>query len=182
MVSIKNKKILALFVILFLTLLLFVFNSRINNVNANEDDDDDEGKAFETETIQHLNCYINKEQPYLNKQPCVNIEEYVLSHAEMNFDNIMANNYTQEIETETNGYYKSESYFFPTYIYQKFWVETNRYINNASIFIQDDGNPYNYEEETSWGIAIVNCSNDGTPNPNATLGQMSMPHPITSNA
>ncbi|MFW9875161.1 MAG: hypothetical protein ACFFG0_18810, partial [Candidatus Thorarchaeota archaeon] len=70
-----------------------------------------------------------------------------------------------------------------TYIYQKFPVEMNQYINNVSILIQDINDPTSFTDENSWEVSIVNCLNDpdGTPNsyPNGTLGTLKKPHPIT---
>ncbi len=93
----------------------------------------------------------------------------------MIFENITAINYTKNIENNPTEFVYSEDK--PLYIYQKFSVEINQYINDVSIFIQDIINAYNYTDENSWEVAILNCSDDLHGTPNSTLGTLQKPHP-----
>ncbi|MFX1317432.1 MAG: Ig-like domain-containing protein, partial [Promethearchaeota archaeon] len=134
------------------------------------------GKVFSNMTHYNPDCYINKENPNQNIQPSIYIPDYNISHAKMYFENIRAINYTKDIELNpTEITYSSENE--PMYIFQKFYVAVNRYVNNVSIFIQDIINLYNYSEANSWEVAIVNCKDDGIPN-NETLGELVKPHPL----
>lgn len=135
-------------------------------------------RVYETQTISSSNCYINKENPSANVQPSIYIPNRILSYADMSFENIRAINYTKIIEPESTNFIECDENL-PLYIYQKFSVEISCYVNNLTIFIQDNINKDLYNEENSWEVAIVNCSNDekGTPT-NFTLGVLSKPHPF----
>ncbi|MFX1366656.1 MAG: hypothetical protein ACFE9Y_17180, partial [Promethearchaeota archaeon] len=137
------------------------------------------GKDFSNLTTFIENCYINKDNPGLNFQPSVFIPNYNISYAKLYFENITALNYTRNIETEPSEYILSYSETEPIYVYQKFSVETDQYINNISIFIQDIIDEDYYSDENSWEVSIVNCSNDflGTPNSIGILGTLQKPHP-----
>ncbi|MFX0080927.1 MAG: hypothetical protein ACFE94_04165 [Candidatus Hodarchaeota archaeon] len=135
------------------------------------------GKIFSNITSISKYCYINRDQPGLNVQPSIYIPNYNISHAKMSFENITAVNYTRYIENDFSEFISS-SRVEPTYIYQKFAVEISQYINNVSILIQDINNPTSFTDENSWEVAIVNCSNDGTPNTVENLGVLQKPHPI----
>ncbi len=134
------------------------------------------GKLFTDITSISSNCYVNREQPNLNVQPSVYIPNYNLSHAKMYFENITAMNYTKEVEIDPTQFISSSDEG-PLYIYQKFAVQLSQYVNNISIFIQDIVNTYNFTEENSWEVAIVNCTLEGAPN-NETLGELTKPHPL----
>jgi len=135
------------------------------------------GKIFSNITGINKNCYINREQPDLNNQPEIYIPNYNISHASMSFENITAINYTRYIEDDFSEFmFSSEN--GPTYIYQKFSVEINQYINNISILIQDINNPLSFTDENSWEVAVVNCTNDGTPNSEEVLSILKKPHPL----
>ncbi|MFX1553172.1 MAG: hypothetical protein ACFFBV_04530 [Promethearchaeota archaeon] len=138
------------------------------------------GKNFLNITINNKDCYVNREFPGLNNQPKLNILGYNISYARMNFENITAINYTRNIEEDFSEFILS-SVNGPTYVYQKFAIEINQYVNNVSILIQDINDPTNFTDENSWEVAIVNCLNDtyGTPNPNENeiLGSLQKPHP-----
>ncbi|MFW9970151.1 MAG: hypothetical protein ACFFDF_08120 [Candidatus Odinarchaeota archaeon] len=139
------------------------------------------GKVFSNITdIINKDCYINQEFPSLNNQPSIFIPNYNISYAKMSFENITALNYTRNIENDFSEFIFS-SHNGPKYVYQKFAIELNQYINNVSILIQDINNPTSFTDENSWEIAIVNCLNDtkGTPNPYTTLGSLKKPHPIS---
>lgn len=134
------------------------------------------GKIFSSITQTSSDCYIYRANPSLNVQPKIYIPDYNISYAKMSFENIHAINYTKIIEQNpTEVIYSSESE--PLYIYQKFFVEINQYVNNVSIFIQDIINIYNYSEVNSWEVAIVNCTTEGIPNDEA-LGALIKPHPL----
>ncbi len=137
------------------------------------------GKIFSNLTAFGKGCYINNDQPSLNNQPNIFIPNYNISYAKLYFENITAINYTRNIETEPTEFIMSYSEIDPIYVYQKFAVETDQYINNVSIFIQDVIDEDDYTDENSWEVSIVNCSNDplGTPNSNDTLGTLKRPHP-----
>jgi hypothetical protein len=135
------------------------------------------GKIFSNITRINKNCYINREQPGLNTQPEIYIPNYNISHAKMSFENITAINYTRYIEEDFSEFITS-SIDGPTYIFQKFSVEISQYINNISVLIQDINNPVSFTDENSWEVAIVNCSNSGTPNTLETLGILMKPHPL----
>jgi hypothetical protein len=155
-----------------------VLNLEISSTNPQNEQ---EGKIYSEITSISSDCYINRYQPSLNSQPNLYIPNYILSHANMSFDNITATNYTRIIEIEPTEYIESvES--LPTYIYQKFSVELSQYVNNVSIFIQDTINPLIYNETNSWEVAILNCSNDINITPNSTLGSLTKPHPLNSAA
>lgn len=134
------------------------------------------GKIFTNITSISSNCYVNREQPNLNIQPSVYIPNYNLSHAKMYFENIRAINYTRNIEIDPTQFVSSTDEG-PIYIYQKFYIQISQFVNNISIFIQDIVNIYNYTEENSWEVAIVNCTLEGIPY-NVTLGELTKPHPL----
>ncbi|MFW9818714.1 MAG: hypothetical protein ACFFE5_03810 [Candidatus Thorarchaeota archaeon] len=138
------------------------------------------GKIFDNITRINKNCYINREFPGQNNQPDIFIPNYNISYAKMSFENITAVNYTRNIESDFSEFILS-SRSGPTYIYQKFAVELNQFVNNVSILIQDINDPTSFTEENSWEVAIVNCLNDtyGTPNPTQTIGLLEKPHPIS---
>jgi len=184
---IRNKQLLVLLVFSILTLsnysiLLSESNTIDNYTSENYSDDlninavNRTGKVFTNVTSISPNCYINREQPNLNVQPSIYIPNYNLSYAKMYFENLTAMNYTKEVEVDPTQFISS-SVEEPLYIYQKFSVELSQFINNISIFIQDIVNTYNFTDENSWEIAIVNCTSDGTPN-NETIGQVTNPHPL----
>ncbi|MFX1588095.1 MAG: hypothetical protein ACFFC1_08070, partial [Promethearchaeota archaeon] len=134
------------------------------------------GKVFSNIIQNSSDCFINRENPNQNIQPKAYIPDYNISYAEMYFENIRAINYTKDIELNpTEIMYSSENE--PMYIFQKFYVEINQYVNNVSIFIQDIINLYNYSEVNSWEVAIVNCTEDGMPN-DEILGELVKPHPL----
>ncbi len=135
------------------------------------------GKTFSNITRINKDCYINREQPDLNNQPEIYIPNYNISHATMSFENITAINYTRYIEEDFSEFiFSSEN--GPTYIYQKFSVEVNQYINNISLLIQDINNPLSFTDENSWEVAVVNCTNDGIPNTEEVLSILKKPHPL----
>ncbi len=174
--------ILSLVVISNSTVLISEFNSRGNfnprylTNDLNSQAVNRTGKIFTNVTSISSDCYINREQPNLNIQPSVYIPNYNLSHAKMYFENITAMNYTKEVEVDPTQFISS-SEESPLYIYQKFSVQLSQFVNNISMFIQDIVNTYNFTEENSWEVAIVNCTLEGAPN-NETLGELSIPHPL----
>lgn len=93
------------------------------------------------------------------------------------FDGLDTANYTKIIEDEMTEIITSDSK--PLYMYQKFSIENSQYLNNVSIFIQDIIDEYNYTDENSWEIAILNCSNDDYGTPEAILGTLQKPHPLS---
>ncbi len=137
------------------------------------------GKIFSNLTVFNKDCYINKDLPSLNNQPTIFIPNYNISYAKLYFENITAINYTRNIETDPTEFIMTYSDIEPIFVYQKFAVKTDQYINNVSIFIQDVIDEDNYTDENSWEASIVNCSNDpiGTPNSNDILGTLKKPHP-----
>jgi hypothetical protein len=150
-----------------------VFNLEISSINPQNEES---GIIYYNITDSFSNAYINRYQPSLNNQPNVYIPDYILSHANMTFENVTAINYTKIIEEEFSEFiYASRR--GPTYIFQKFSVELSQYINNVSLFIQDICDLTTYTPENSWEVAIVNCSSDGTPYNNETLGSLTKPHP-----
>lgn len=184
---IRNRQFLVLLVFTFLALSNYTilnsefnrlenFNSRNLSNNLNIQAVNRTGKVFTNVTSISPNRYINREQPNLNVQPNIYIPNYNLSYAKMYFENITAMNYTKELEVDPTQFISSSDES-PLYIYQKFSVQLSQSINNISIFIQDIVNTYNYTDENSWEIAIINCTSDGTPN-NETLGQVTNPHPL----
>jgi hypothetical protein len=184
---IRNNQILALLIFSFLTLsnysLLISDFNRLGNPtsqylsnNLNNQAVNRTGKVFTNISSISSGCSISREQPNLNVQPNVYIPNYNLSHAKMYFENITAMNYTKEVEVDPTQFITSTEEG-PLFIYQKFSVQLSQFINNISIFIQDIVNTYNFTDENSWEVAIVNCTSDGTPN-NETLGEVSNPHPL----
>ncbi len=143
--------------------------------------DQRDGKIFSNVLLNCPNCIINRYDSRLNQQPNINLQDWNLTHALMYFENIKAINYTRDIETDTNEYVESHNDPIgpnkPKYIYQKFSVELSQYINNVSLFIQDICDLENYNDENSWEIVILNCSNDIYGTPNATLSVLQNPHP-----
>ena len=186
----KNKSLLVIFIIFCFSLPVYNnFSNIFDNANPikesytiNPQAINRTGKTFENITRINKDCYLNREFPGLNNQPNVYIPGYNISYARMNFENITAINYTRNIEEDFSEFIFS-SKNGPTYVYQKFDVEINQYVNNVSILIQDINNPSSFTDENSWEVSIVNCLNDteGTPNnsPNGTLGLLQKPHPIT---
>ncbi|MFX0136757.1 MAG: hypothetical protein ACFFDN_24180, partial [Candidatus Hodarchaeota archaeon] len=183
----KNKNLICVLIILFLNLSMFIVGSGLINSDINRESDNNlkassngrEGKIFSTITASSQNHYINRDNPGLNVQPKIGLQNYYISHASMNFENIEAENYTKDIETEPSEViinFEQE----PMYVYQKFFVEIDQYVNNISIFIQDIITE-EYTDENSWEVAIVNCINDsnGTPNSNEAeiLGKLQVRHP-----
>ncbi|MFW9989466.1 MAG: hypothetical protein ACFFC3_12495, partial [Candidatus Odinarchaeota archaeon] len=146
--------------------------------------DNQAGKIFCNISAVSKDSYINRYQSGLNIQPKLFLQNWNITHARMVFENITALNYTKNIETEPTEYIISYSETVPIYVYQKFSVETNQYVNNISIFIQDVVDEDYYSDENSWDVSIVNCSNDavGTPNSNETLGTLKKAHPDDVNA
>ncbi len=184
---IRNKQFLVVLVFSILVFsnysILISRNNPIDNYNSKNYSTDlnthavnRTGKVFTNITGISPNCYINQEQPNLNVQPSVYIPNYNLSHAKMYFENITAMNYTKEVEVEPTQFISSSDEG-PLYIYQKFSVQLSQYVNNISMFIQDIVNTYNFTEENSWEVAIVNCTLEGAPN-NETLGELTKPHPL----
>ena len=96
------------------------------------------------------------------------------------FDGLDTVNYTKTIEDEMTEFILSDSK--PMYMYQKFLIEEIQYLNNVSIFIQDMINVYNYTDENSWEVAILNCSNEENGTPEAILGVLTKPHPLSFSA
>jgi len=136
------------------------------------------GKVFSNLTTYEENCYIDRDNPGLNNQPDIYIPNYNISHATLQFENIYAVNYTKNIEIDSTEF-MSSSLQEPTYVYQKFYVETDQYVNNVSIFIQDINDPTVYTEENSWEVAILNCSDDIYGSPDEELGEpLIKPHPL----
>ncbi len=174
--------ILSLVVISNSTVLISEFNSRgkfnpmylTNDLNSQAVNRT--GKIFTNITSISSDCYVNREQPNLNVQPSAYIPNYNLSHAKMYFENITAMNYTKEVEVDPTQFISSTDEG-PLYIYQKFSVQLSQFVNNISMFIQDIVNTYNFTEQNSWEVAIVNCTLEGAPN-NETLGKLSIPHPL----
>ncbi|MHA2008808.1 MAG: hypothetical protein ACXABO_10030 [Promethearchaeota archaeon] len=138
-----------------------------------------EGKIFTNITNNNQFAYINRYNPGLDIQPTLFLQNWNITYARMFFENITAINYTKNIETQPTEYIISFSETDPIYVYQKFAVETDQFINNISIFIQDVIDQDLYTDENSWEVSIVNCSNDplGTPNSFDTLGTLMKPHP-----
>lgn len=183
--SFKNKIFLMFFLITFS--FAPIYSSSLISFNGSYSQDDNyslqpqainrTGKVFSNITRINKDCYINREQPGLTIQPEIYIPNYNISHAKMSFENITAVNYTRNIEEDFSEFITS-SEDGPMYIFQKFAVEISQYINNVSILIQDINNPVSFTDENSWEVAIVNCTNDGTPNTVETLGILEKPHPL----
>jgi len=163
--------------------------SQVNGANSSPPNetisgviDQRDGKIFSNISYNVSNCIINRNNPSLDKQPKIPIQGWNLTQAFMYFENITAINYTRDIETETNQYIEAHYDPFgpdkPTYIYQKFSIEISQYVNNVSIFMQDICDLEVYNDENSWEVEILNCSNDIYGTPNATLGKLQIPHPI----
>ncbi|UCD00400.1 MAG: Ig-like domain-containing protein, partial [Promethearchaeota archaeon] len=186
----KNKSLIVIFIIIFSILPIY---NKLSNIFSNPKPFEEliainpqainrTGKTFENITVIEKDCYINKEMPNLNNQPDVYIPDYNISYAKMFFENITALNYTRNIEEDFSEFIFSSANG-PTYVYQKFSVEIDQYVNNVSFLIQDINDPTSFTDENSWEVSILNCLNDieGTPNsfPNGTLGSLKKPHPIT---
>ncbi|MFX0155560.1 MAG: hypothetical protein ACFE9Q_13645 [Candidatus Hodarchaeota archaeon] len=139
-----------------------------------------DGEIFTNITHVDKLCYINRQNPNTDDQPNLFLQNWNITHARVVFENITAINYTRNIETEPTEFIISYSETEPIYVYQKFSVETDQYINNVSIFIQDVVDEDYFSDGNSWEVSIVNCSNDrlGTPNSYETLGSLKKPHPI----
>ena len=185
----QKKSILSVFFLTWITLLLFSFSffnpneylyrTQESNI-LNPQAVNRTGKEFTNISQVNKDCLIYKDNPSLSDQPSLYIPNYNISHAKMFFENITALNYTRSIENDFTEFILS-SETGSKYIYQKFAVEINQYVNNVSILIQDINNPSSFTEDNSWEVAIVNCLNDtyGTPNPNQALGVLVKPHPIS---
>jgi len=159
--------------------------SQINGANSSPSNetisgliDQRDGKIFSDVSLSCSSCFINRYDPNLNEQPSIYIPGWNLTHALMYFENIKAINYTRDIETDTNEFIQAvENY--STYIYQKFSVDINQYLNNVSLFIQDINNPLIYTDNNSWEVAIMSCENDTNGTPNKTLGEpLKNQHPL----
>ena len=184
----RSKKVFVSFIIICIALQIYnVFPLTLTNIDHKSDifpiypqAINRTGKTFNNITRISKNCYINREFPGLNSQPDVFIPNYNISYAKMTFENITALNYTRNIERDFSEFIIS-SQNGPTYVYQKFAVEINQFVNNVTILIQDLNNPTLFTDENSWEVAIVNCLNDtnGTPNPTETIGLLQKPHPIS---
>lgn len=165
-----------------LTIANNTFQSSSSTYNENSSDPKSssngsrDGKEFSIHTIPTTDGYINRDQPNLNDQPEIYIQNYYISHANMNFENITAVNYTKVIEDEPTDHIIGDS-TEQTFVYQSFSVELNQYINNISINILDlnDGGLVTYNN--SWEVAILNCSTDsnGIPTPDHELGSLLQP-------
>ncbi|MFX1480214.1 MAG: Ig-like domain-containing protein [Promethearchaeota archaeon] len=185
MISLRNRVLLMFFLITFS--IAPIYTSSILSFKCSYSQDDNyilypqainrTGKIFSNTTLINTNCYINRELPGLNTQPEIYIPYYNISHAKMSFENITAINYTRYIEEDFSEFITS-SEEGPKYIFQKFSVEIDQYINNVSVLIQDINNPVSFTDENSWEITIVNCTNTGTPNTEETLGILVKPHPL----
>ena len=124
----KNKNLICVLIILFLNLSMFIVGSGLlynddtnpkteNNLKASSNGQ--EGKIFSTITRSSQDHYINRENPGLNDQPQISLQNHYISYARMNFENIEAENYTKNIETEPSEViinWEEE----PIYVYQKF--------------------------------------------------------------
>ncbi len=201
----KNVKIFTLIFMMFFNIIImsFLFNSNksstLNNMDVFERREptnldvgainpqneitgiisDRSGKIFTNITHTSQFYYINRYNPGLDIQPNLFLQNWNITHARMFFENITVINYTKDIETQPTEFIISYSETEPVYLYQKFAVETDLYINNVSIFIQDIVDEDSYTDENSWEVSIVNCSNDtlGTPNSLQTVGSLKRPHP-----
>jgi len=185
----KSKKWICLLLILVIELSAFIAissestyidrtDTRLKTANSNDDD----VKIFSVLSATTQDCYINRDEPGLNVQPQITLQNYFLSYGRMNFENIEAINYTKNIETDPTEFiinFDTE----PMYIYQKFYIEMDQYINNISVFIQDITDTFDpvYNDANSWEITIFNCVNDeyGAPNSNESeaLGKLKKRHP-----
>ncbi|MFX0188344.1 MAG: hypothetical protein ACFE8A_11485 [Candidatus Hodarchaeota archaeon] len=138
------------------------------------------GRILSTMHDTDLNCYINRDDPNSNRQPSIYIPNHYLSSASMVFSNIVAHNYTKDIEPEISQYITNPYTDRPLYVYQQFAIEVSQYVNNITIGIQDDPDTKTpeYTEDNSWEVAIMNCTDDesGTPN-NETLAILQKQHP-----
>lgn len=132
-----------------------------------------------SDTIRYNKIY--RDNPELDNQPSIYIPGWNLTRADMELNNIKAVNYTKNIETETNEYIESVG-INPTYIYQKISIKIDQYINNVSLFIQDDIKATIYDESNSWEVAVLNCSNDKWGTPNGSIKSLLQPHPINDAA
>ena len=183
----KNKKIIILFFIICLNFSMLIVSINETSINNQENTNsgtlktsqvEQGGKIYTTKMTEIHNCYINNKQPGLNRLPKIHIPNYILSSAELDFDDIIVHNFTYDLEPEYTAAFKTRSYSEPTYIYQKFWVERSQYINNVSIYVLDEINENDYNEQNSWEIAILNCSNDFYGTPNETIqSPLVKPHP-----
>ncbi|MHA1438411.1 MAG: hypothetical protein ACTSPD_12625 [Promethearchaeota archaeon] len=139
---------------------------------------DRKGKIFSNVSISSSDCLVNRYNPNLNDFPEIYLSDWNLTYAKLHFANITAINYTYELETEGSDFFASSD-SGPTYIYQKFSVELSQYVNNVSILIQDINNQYVYNDENSWEVSILNCSNDKYGSPDQILGSLKKNHPLT---
>ena len=198
--KISNKRsYTTIFLVLFISLPIFLiplinnndsnpFNFNIRDDSVNGDNNinpqavNRTGKDFSNKTITSSNCYINREIPGLNEQPEIFLGDYILSYADMQFNDLEAINYTRNLEANPSDFIFN-SRKGPKYVYQKFAIEVSQYINNVSIFIQDINDPEVFSDENSWEVAILNCSDDSAGTPNATLGEaLQKPHPLVWSA
>jgi len=134
------------------------------------------GNIFSNITNISRNCYINRDNLILNEQPKLYLGNWSLTYSQLRFENITALNHTRIIEANPNDVYINSDPT-PLYLFQKFSIRLNQYVHNVSIFIQDLFNPMLFNDENSWEVAILNCSNDGFPN--ETIGKLQKPHPTT---
>ncbi|HDZ17790.1 MAG TPA: hypothetical protein ENH75_05840, partial [archaeon] len=158
----KNFKIFTLIFMMFFNIIImsFLFNSNKSSTLDNMDVferreptnldvgainpqneitgiiSDRNGKIFTNITVIDKAAYINRYQPALNIQPNLYLQNWNLTYAQMQFENITAINYTRNIETEFSEFIMSSTKG-RIYIYQKFSVELSQYVNNVSILILD---------------------------------------------
>ena len=183
MIKTKNFKFMAISLFIFMNLVisgLFFSFSKSNSLGSSDTtvdlQDYKDGIVYTNITSVFSDAYIDDFQPILNNQPNIYIPDYLLSRVNMTFDNVTAINYTRVIEEEfTEFIYASR--LGPTYVFQKFSIEISQFVNNVSIFIQDICDLTTYNDDNSWEIALVNCSEDGIPYNNETLGVLKKPHP-----
>jgi hypothetical protein len=147
---------------------IFINNSD-DNKSLKTSQQESGGKVFSQRTETFTDCYINNRQPGMNRLPNIFIKNSFLSEAEITFDNIVVHNITNELEPDYTAAFKSRSYYEPTYIYQKFWIDKSEFLYNVSIYILDEINELRVDETNSWEVAIMNCSNDGVPFENGTI-------------
>ncbi|MHA1274410.1 MAG: hypothetical protein ACTSQS_13385 [Promethearchaeota archaeon] len=200
------KKINIFFLFLIFSSIIFTWmpGLNLNNLSANEEDNNSKfiinnspkvskkpdpsteidgtffdriGKTFSNVSIKNKDNQIYRTEPTLNDPPTLYLSDWNLTYASLHFENLTAVNYTWSLEPEGEQFmYGSDEY--PIYIYQKFSVDISQYVNNVSIFIQDINDQYNYTEENSWELSILNCSNDKYGTPDTVLGTVQKVHPF----
>ncbi|TFG21241.1 MAG: hypothetical protein EU529_13760, partial [Promethearchaeota archaeon] len=178
MITLKKKPFLLLFFIICMNIFIFVVSSNENPLANQEANDlkslktsgiESGGKLYTQETVQIQDCYINNKHPGLNRLPNIFIKNNFLSEAQITFDDIIVHNVTYELESGYTAAFKSRSYYEPTYVYQKFWIDKSQFLYNVSIYILDEINELRVDETNAWEVAIMNCSNDGAPFENGTI-------------